>query len=463
MTLQQLQQDLEALGVELWEEQGRLRYRAPAGVMDEGRLQQLREHKDALLQQLMEPVMPTVSADLAARSEPFPLTDVQAAYLMGRTQAFSYGGVACHGYLEFELRELDPARLEQAWNHLIARHDMLQAVVLEDGYQQILPQVPHYLIARHDLREDDGRALAALRERMEIRLASPQQWPLIELCVSQGREHARLHLSVDLLVCDYQSVRMLLAELQQVYRGEALPPAAPISFRDYVLGERRLREQPRYQRDRQYWWARVDSLPGAPELPMQGAPSGPRFERRALNLEARDFNALRLNAAAAGVGASAAILSCYAETLGRWSRKGHFCLSLTLLNRLSLHPQVDRLVGDFSSVELLEVQTLQGGSFGERSQQLQERLWQDMDHRLCSGIEVLRELARRKGRDAALMPYAFTSTLGAGGESGGGAFMPGAELVHGISQTPQVLIDCQVSERDNGLFINWDIRQGVFN
>ncbi|MEX5613021.1 hypothetical protein ABFV58_33730, partial [Pseudomonas protegens] len=61
------------------------------------------------------------------------------------------------------------------------------------------------------------------------------------------------------------------------------------------------------------------------------------------------------------------------------------------------------------------------------------------------------------------MPYAFTSTLGAGGESGGGAFMPGAELVFGISQTPQVLIDCQVSERDDGLAINWDIREGVFS
>ncbi|WP_259769114.1 condensation domain-containing protein, partial [Pseudomonas protegens] len=138
-------------------------------------------------------------------------------------------------------------------------------------------------------------------------------------------------------------------------------------FRDYVLGERRLREQPRYQRDRDYWWARVDSLPGAPELPLLGAPTGPRFQRRAMSLEARDCNALRLNAAAAGVGVSAAILSAYAETLGRWSRRGHFCLSLTLLNRLSLHPQVDRLVGDFSSVELLEVQTLQGGSFGLRS------------------------------------------------------------------------------------------------
>lgn len=463
MTLQQLQQDLQQLGVELWEEQGRLRYRAPAGVMDEARLQQLREHKEALLQQLQAAQMPTLEADHSAREEPFPLTDVQAAYLLGRTTAFSYGGVACHGYLEFAQKDLDPVRLEQAWNQLIARHEMLRAVVLEEGYQRILPQVPHYSIARHDLSRDDGSALQALRERMELRRAPPQQWPLIELCVSQGRDTSRLHLSVDLLVCDYQSVRMLLAELQQLYRGESLPAPAQISFRDYVLGERRLREQPRYQRDRDYWWARVDSLPGAPELPLLGPPSGPRFQRRAMGLEARDCNALRLNAAAAGVGVSAAILSAYAETLGRWSRRGHFCLSLTLLNRLSLHPQVDRLVGDFSSVELLEVQTLQGGSFGQRSQQLQERLWQDMDHRLCSGIEVLRELARRKGQDAALMPYAFTSTLGAGGESGGGAFMPGAELVFGISQTPQVLIDCQVSERDDGLAINWDIREGVFS
>ncbi len=38
MTLEQLQQDLQQQGVELWEEQGRLRYRAPAGVMDEARL-----------------------------------------------------------------------------------------------------------------------------------------------------------------------------------------------------------------------------------------------------------------------------------------------------------------------------------------------------------------------------------------------------------------------------------------
>jgi len=309
MTLEQLQQDLQQLGVELWEEQGRLRYRAPAGVMDEARLGQLREHKDGLLQLLQAAQLPTLEADLAARDEPFPLTDVQAAYLLGRTTAFSYGGVACHGYLEFARQELDPARLEQAWNQLIVRHDMLRAVVAEEGYQRILPQVPHYAVVRHDLREDDGSALQALRERMELRRANPQQWPLIELCVSQGRDTARLHLSVDLLVCDYQSVRMLLAELQQLYRGEALPTPAPISFRDYVLGERRLREQARYQRDREYWWARVDGLPGAPELPLLGAPSGPRFLRRAMSLEQRDCNALRLNAATAGVGVSAAILS----------------------------------------------------------------------------------------------------------------------------------------------------------
>ena len=36
------------------------------------------------------------------------------------------------------------------------------------------------------------------------------------------------------------------------------------------------------------------------------------------------------------------------------------------------------------------------------------------------------------------------------------------ELGYGISQTPQVWIDCQVMERRGSLGINWDVRVGVF-
>lgn len=31
-----------------------------------------------------------------------------------------------------------------------------------------------------------------------------------------------------------------------------------------------------------------------------------------------------------------------------------------------------------------------------------------------------------------------------------------------ISETPQVLIDCQVSKTIDGVLVNWDVREGVF-
>ena len=33
---------------------------------------------------------------------------------------------------------------------------------------------------------------------------------------------------------------------------------------------------------------------------------------------------------------------------------------------------------------------------------------------------------------------------------------------NGISQTPQAFLDCQVMDNEEGLFINWDIRNGIF-
>ena len=36
-------------------------------------------------------------------------------------------------------------------------------------------------------------------------------------------------------------------------------------------------------------------------------------------------------------------------------------------------------------------------------------------------------------------------------------------ITYKISQTPQVYIDCQAAEENNGCTINWDVREGVFD
>ncbi|WP_159719014.1 type I polyketide synthase, partial [Geminicoccus flavidas] len=96
-----------------------------------------------------EPAAPVrrIEPDPAHRYDPFPLTEIQQAYWIGRGDSLELGNVGCYLYTEVELRDVDLARLEQAWNQLVRRHDMLRAVILPDGRQQILKEVPPYRIA----------------------------------------------------------------------------------------------------------------------------------------------------------------------------------------------------------------------------------------------------------------------------------------------------------------------------
>lgn len=45
---------LETQGIELWQEENQLRFRAPAGVMTEAIMQELRDHKPAILDWLRQ-------------------------------------------------------------------------------------------------------------------------------------------------------------------------------------------------------------------------------------------------------------------------------------------------------------------------------------------------------------------------------------------------------------------------
>ncbi|TXC99826.1 non-ribosomal peptide synthetase [Streptomyces sp. ISID311] len=468
-TAAELLDEFIALGVELWNEGGQIRFRAPQGVLTEERRAALREHKEQVVALLdAEGAARTVTADPAAAHEPFPLTDVQSAYLLGRRDPFGHGGVACHGYLEVCYPRLDPSALEDAWNALIARHDMLRAIVHEDGYQRVLPEVPRCRVAVTDLREAPERRephLEQARADMGHRTYDTARWPLFELRLTRLPDGDVLHFSLDSLVADWASAAILLDELDTLLASpdpadtSGLPRPA-ISFRDYVLAERALRDTARHRRDRDYWRSGLMSLPPAPDLPLVTAPAddAPRFVRLSHRLPEPAWERLRGQAAARGLTPTTAVLAAYVSVLERWSRRKSFTVNLTLLNRLPLHPDVDRLVGDFTSVTLLAVEAQEGAAPAERAKRLGERLFTDLDHRLYSGVEVIRDLTRARGREAALMPYVFTSSLGLGP---GSSERSGRTLGAGITQTPQVFLDCQVGDGSGGLEVNWDLRQGV--
>lgn len=467
--------ELHSAGVELWTEDEDIRFRAPQGVLTEARRTALRAHKAAVVALLREESRAgDVTPDPEAAGEPFPLTDVQSAYLLGRRDSFAYGGVACHGYLEVGYPSADPAALEDAWNALIARHGMLRAVVAEDGHQRVLPRVPRHHVPVTDLRTAPAHEVeahvASIREELGHARHDTTAWPLFALRLTRTPDGDIVHFSFDSLLADWGSAEILLDELDTLLASDdpadaGVLPEVEISFRDYVLAERRLRQTARHRRDRDYWRSRLPSLPPAPELPARphsradARESEPRFDRYSLRLPEDAWERLRGHAAAHGLTPTAAVLAAYASVIDRWSRRSRFTLNLTLLNRMPLHPHVDRLVGDFTSVSLLAVEEPAGAPVRERAARLAERLFTDLDHRLYSGVEVIRDLARERGREAALMPVVFTSALGLGP---GASPESGRTLGAGITQTPQVSLDCQVGDASGTLEVNWDVRRGVF-
>ena len=95
----------------------RLRVRAPEGVLTTELRGRLAEHKEALLSRCWERrlrrAMRAAPGDRGSgsRYEPFPLTDIQQAYWIGRSGAYSLGQVSCHAYFEFDGQGLDLGRL----------------------------------------------------------------------------------------------------------------------------------------------------------------------------------------------------------------------------------------------------------------------------------------------------------------------------------------------------------------
>ena len=416
---------------------------------------------------------PRVRPDPRNRYQEFPLTDIQQAYLVGRSEGVELGNITCHNYFEVDVADWDVGRFEAALNKVIQRHEMLRCIVLPEGSQVILEQVPPYRLKSFDLRGLDPAAAAlqleAIRERMSHMMHPADRWPLFDFAVSHLDAHnSRLHISIDMLIADGRSFEILFGELAHLYRHpDATLPPIELTFRDYLFAFNQLEETDAFRESRRYWLNRLQDLPPSPELPLAMNPAAlkhPRYVRRSRRIDTATWKSLKETGARAGLTPSGVLLAAFAEVLAIWSKNPRFTINLTLFNRLPLHEQVNDIIGDFTSVSLLEVDNAKAESFETRAWRLKEQLWQDLGHRNFGGVRVLRELSALQGvGPKAIMPVVFTSLLNLADHSEESTWAGRlGRTVYAISQTPQVYLDFMVNEDRNELVINWDSVEELF-
>ncbi|MFD5749853.1 amino acid adenylation domain-containing protein [Streptomyces sp. NPDC127033] len=407
--------------------------------------------------------------DPGAAGEPFGLATMQHGYWIGRADGQALGGVAAHLYAEFDGHGVEPGRLERAVAELVNRHAMLRSQFLDDGTQRVLgrPGVPVWSLT--DLREVaapdlEGR-LDEIRERKTHQRMRADLGQVLDISLTllpEGR--TRLHVDVDMLAADALSYRLLLADLADFYAGDGAGPA-PLSYdyRSYLADYDAMNASAR--EEQRAWWQEVlPELPDAPALPL--VPESEREDplrtvRYEHWLDPEHKRRLIDRAHERGVTPATVLASVFAEVVGRWSSEQKFLLNLPLFNREPLHPDVEKLVGDFSSSVLLDVDVTEPLSVLDRARQFQRNLHTKASHGAFPGLDVLRDLGRLRG-EPVLASVVYTSGLNLGELFRDTVVDAFGEPVWIISQGPQVVLDAQVVELRGGLLFNWDVREQAF-
>ncbi|GAB90336.1 non-ribosomal peptide synthetase [Gordonia rhizosphera] len=411
--------------------------------------------------------LPAPAADSAdAQGDSFELAPMQHAYWVGRTDAADLGGVAAHLYVEFDGAGLDPDRLQSATHALVDLHPMLRAQFLPDGTQRVLASLPHDPFRVNDLRDlppDDVEAeLAEIRDRKSHQMLDVAAGQVVDLTLTLlPDDRHRMHFDIDMLAADAMSYRVLLADLVTFYHG-GTPPTPGYTYRDY-LQRRREHPNPNRERDRRWWTDRLGELPTAPALPTGGdtAVIDHRVVRHHHWVDAATKGALLAAAHERGVTPAVALAAVFAATISAWSSEDRFLLNVPLFQREPVHPDIERVSGDFSSSVLVDVDLRHAQSVLDLTRSIQKTMHANGSHSSYGALEVLRDLGRARGEQV-LAPVVYTSALGLGELFADDVLELLGEPEWIVSQGPQVVLDAQVTEVRGGLLLNWDVRESAF-
>ncbi|WP_379162638.1 AMP-binding protein [Paenibacillus sp. sgz5001063] len=413
------------------------------------------------------PVFENLPAD--QQLEPFELNENQQALWIGRGSDFQYGGVGCQGYFEWEVEDLDCDRFVRAIGMLVDRHPTLRMTIDDAGCQRVGTVDGRQAVEFIDLSQllpiEINNEINKIRCRMANDEIGTAKWPLFRFVVSRiSAQSSRIHFCIDLLIADAWSIfQVIIPDLIDLYIKENPElPRIQTTFQDYVVYRYKVKQSAQYRAHREYWLQKIHELPAAPKLPQleQGeSTSLVRFERHEGTLGKESWERLKAQAQERRISPSGVVALVLCEVLRCWSEEDQFTLNFPISDRMPVSDDIDLVVGDFTNTLLVPYENAIGDTLQVRGRRLQDAIWQALDHRLFTGVEVLRELSRirRTGREP-LMPIVLTSLLGHPGRHD--VSQLGRE-VFGVSQTPQVTLDVQIRESEGTLYFKWDYLTGV--
>ena len=263
---QNLLSTLMSLGVQLWFEGERLRFRAPKGALSDEQRAQLIAQRANILAELR------ARAAKSSRLAP-PSYSQQSLWFLHRQASES---AAYHVAMPVRiLSEIDRAKLNHALQSLVDRHEALRTTYeLNDGVlMQRVAGAASIKLEEHDvagLSEDDIRRRVRADYERPFDLA---RGPLLRASLyTKSRSEHVLLLTVHHIAADGWSLVLLIEELFKIYAEATGGPAADLpraalEYTDYVAWQRAYLDGPEGERLWSFWRGKLAAPRARIEIP----------------------------------------------------------------------------------------------------------------------------------------------------------------------------------------------------
>ncbi|MFB7502000.1 MupA/Atu3671 family FMN-dependent luciferase-like monooxygenase [Streptomyces broussonetiae] len=372
--------ELRARDIRLWEEDGRLRFSAPAGALDDPLRRRVKTHRDALITLLRQArdsrakaARPPVGP--ADGDGPLPLSYGQQRMWVMREMLPDSGAAAyvlsARATLEGDVGPRVVAALRQALADLVRRHETLRTVVRVEGEQPCAQVVEDCEVELPELtltKQQSIDEVAAAEARRPFDLAAA---PLLRAALVHERPgRAHLLLSVHHIAVDAWSLGVLYRDLAALYaaraEGAPAPPPLPVRYTDYAAWQRTHLTPEALGPELEHWRGTLSDAPELLELPAdrpRPAAQSYRGATEPYHLPAPLMERVRDLAHRHGCTPYMVLLASWSALLSRLSGADDLTVGTPVAGRV--RPEVEPLIGFFVNTLVLRVDASGDPAFEE--------------------------------------------------------------------------------------------------
>ena len=362
---------LQALGVKLLLQDGKLKLNAPKGVLTDALMSELKQYKAEITQflenlQLSQPDrIPRTD-----RGKPLPLSFAQQRLwfldqLEGPSATYNMP-------IALSLRgALDVAALERCLQAIVNRHESLRTTFLEQGGDAIQHVSEHLdlCIVKDTVAADQ---VAERVRTFALRPFDLRVGPLVSVLLLQvaAEEHVMV-LNMHHIISDGWSIGVMVREFAALYAAEtsgekAALPALPIQYPDFAVWQRERLQGERFQQQLDYWVGALRGMTPLLELPTDA----PRPPVQSFHGDTVEFSlGVELSAALLALSRREnaslymTMLAAFHVLMARYSGQTDIAIGSPIANRTL--PELEGLIGFFVNTLVLRASVDPDMSFRE--------------------------------------------------------------------------------------------------